>query len=372
MTSVRLIELIRKPELTPTLAMGDWEQVIPQARASGLLARLAVLLDDRGLLRQVPPGPRAYLESALVIAGNHAATMRWEIGAVENALRPLGLPVVLLKGGAYLAARLPVSRGRFFTDLDILVPRDRLSAVEGAMMGSGWATTHLDEYDQRYYRKWMHELPPMMHITRRNVVDIHHAIVPLTSRFKSASAPLFLHAVPLPGSPCLQVLAPVDMVIHSATHLFLEGEFHNGLRDLLDLDGLLRHFSAEPDFYTRLLERARQLGLLRPVAYALRYCGQLLGTPIPEAVRREADQALGPAFARFIKDRAFIRALRPFHPSCWDGLTPGALWVLYLRGHWLRMPLHQLIPHLWHKAFARKGGDDADAADKAGLLDQPQ
>lgn len=251
------------------------------------------------------------------------------------------------------------------------MPRDRLTEVEGAMMRSGWVTTHLDEYDQHYYREWMHELPPMMHITRRNVVDIHHAIVPLTSRFKSESKPLFEHAVPLAGSNCLRVLSPIDMVIHSATHLFLEGEFHNGLRDLVDLDGLIRHFSVEPDFYTRLLERARQIGLLRPVSYALRYCDRILSTPIPDEVKREAEQALGLAPARAIKDMAFTRALRPFHPSCWDVLTPGALWLLYLRGHWLRMPLHQLIPHLWRKTLARKDSAEEESANNATLLDQP-
>jgi hypothetical protein len=33
------------------------------------------------------------------------------------------------------------------------------------------------------------------------------------------------------------------MVLHSATHLFYDGELNHGLRDLVDLDDLLRHFS---------------------------------------------------------------------------------------------------------------------------------
>ena len=44
-------------------------------------------------------------------------------------------------------------------------------------------------------------------------------------------------------------------------------------------------------------------------------------------------------------------ALRPVHPSCH---VPGeglARWLLFVRSHWLRMPLHLLVPHLVRKAW---------------------
>jgi hypothetical protein len=50
-------------------------------------------------------------------------------------------------------------------------------------------------------------------------------------------------------------------------------------------------------------------------------------------------------------DALFGRALAPEHASCADGLTGLARELLYIRGHWLRMPLHLLLPHLFHKAF---------------------
>ena len=57
------------------------------------------------------------------------------------------------------------------------------------MLG-GWATTHHDPYDQRYYRRWMHELPPMLHIRRMTLLDVHHAIVPATADLKPSSEAL--------------------------------------------------------------------------------------------------------------------------------------------------------------------------------------
>jgi len=52
-----------------------------------------------------------------------------------------------------------------------------------------------------------------------------------------------------------------------------------------------------------------------------------------------------------LMDAVFARALAPDHASCADRFTPAARLTAYVRAHWLRMPMHLLIPHLAHKAF---------------------
>ena len=42
------------------------------------------------------------------------------------------------------------------------------------------------------------------------------------------------------------VLSKPDMVLHSATHLFRNGDFSIGLRDLCDFDWLVREFGVAP------------------------------------------------------------------------------------------------------------------------------
>lgn len=84
-------------------------------------------------------------------------------------------------------------------------------------------------------------------------------------------------------------LAPPDMVPHSATHLFHDGELAHGLRNLSDLDLLLRRFVADPAFWDALLACADKLTLGRPLLYALACLVSLLGTPVPAAVQRCAD-----------------------------------------------------------------------------------
>ena len=263
------------------------------------------------------------------------------------------IPLVLLKGAAYELARLPIAEGRVFSDLDILVPREELENVESVLMLAGWATTTRSVYDQRYYRRWMHELPPMQQINRGTLLDVHHAISPLSGRIRVDSKAMLDAVVPVDGYDGLYVLSPVDMVLHSATHLFQEGELDHGLRDLLDIDGLLRHFGARPGFWDQLVPRARAIGLTRPLFYGFRYASMMLKTPIPRPVL-DAAQEGGPKPPLLgLMDALYLRALRPNHPTCSDHWTPIARWMLYVRAHWLRMPLPLLAYHLARKALVR-------------------
>lgn len=336
---------LRNPGALPEWTLREWETLIRQARRSGLLARLAWLAQNSDNQERIPQQARAHLEAALAIAQSQNIAVQRELFFLRQALDELGVPIVLLKGAAYLAAQLPPAHGRLFSDIDLLVPQTAIGAVETALMLHGWASGHHDPHDQRYYRQWMHEIPPLRHVKRLSVVDVHHAILPRTARIKTPSEPLIQAAIPLAGDPLFCVLSPTDMVLHSATHLFHEGELGHGLRDLSDLDALLRHFNQQAGFGDALIERAQQLNLTRPLYYALRYCRRVFDTPIPASPMDDR-----PSFPRLM-DALFERALAPEHASCNDRLTPFARGLLYLRSHWLRMPIWLLIRHLSHKAF---------------------
>ena len=341
-----LVSALRDPRALDSWTLPQWELLVRQARSADLLARLAALLGDLGLLQEVPAAPRAHLLAARTVAQAQEEAVRREVAQVRKALAATGVEIILLKGAAYLFAGLPAARGRLFSDIDILVPRTALPQVEAALMLHGWATTHHDPYDQRYYREWMHELPPMQHVSRQTVLDVHHAIVPLTARLKPDSAKLFAAAQALPGHAGLKVLAPMDMILHSAAHLFLNEELSHGLRDLADLDSLLRHFGAQPGFWPALEARAEEMDLEQPLRYARRYSHRILGTPV-------AAQAVSRSVSRWM-DALYLRALQPDHPSADDALTPYARWLLYVRAHWMRLPPGRLAYHLAVKALRRR------------------
>lgn len=344
---------LTQPQELLELSESQWDGLILTARRLGLLARIQVLLDERGLLGRIPTQPKMHLESARIIADNERRIMSWEINRIERTLGSLGRPVVFLKGAAYLVAGLPVARGRISSDIDILVDKADLEAVEKALLDHGWAHTKADDYDQFYYRIWSHELPPLRHRERHTTIDVHHTILPLTGRCHPDAKKLLAAARSLNGSQ-FKILSPMDMVLHSAAHAFQDGDLAHGLRDIVDLDELLRHYGADGGFWDRLIQRGQELDLKRPLYYALRYTKLVLQTPVPAAVLKQAGPfapkwPVGGAMDRMVKNAINARL------NGWRGACQAfCAWALYVRCHWLRMPPLLLTRHLVHQLLRAK------------------
>lgn len=343
---------LRTPTLAARFSLAQWDLLVRQARQTGLLARIQDRFGQRALLDTIPQSIRWHFEAAATLAHKQQIAVRWEIGQIHAALAELDCPLVVLKGAAYVAADLPAASGRLFNDIDILVPRKLLNQAEAALMLAGWNTTGLSTYDERYYRRWMHEIPPMQHLHRATVIDVHHAILPDTARYFPDPQKLLSRIVPAGDDmPGVYVLSAEDRILHSATHLFHDGELPHGLRDLTDLDLLLRHEANTPYFWSHLVARAEELELGRSLYYALRYTQYFLDTPIPPTVWDDLRSVTPHAALLRLMDSIFTRVLAPAHASCDDAFSPIARQAAYVRAHWLRMPAHLLIPHLIHKAF---------------------
>lgn len=349
-----LLRLMRDPARAVHLSLGEWDEVIRLARVANVLARLAEDLDQLGLLQNLPEAPRTHLVAARLLGQRQRLAGLAEIERVRTALAGAGLRTVLLKGAAYLAAGLPLCRGRMFGDIDLLFRKADLTEAESALLLHGWSSGSVTAYDQRYYREWMHELPPFTHFKRHSVLDVHHNILPSTARHPPDAALLLEHAQEVPNMPSVYVLSPTDMVLHSACHLFHEGELGNGLRDLSDLDRLFRHFGPQDGFWAEICERAGLLHLREPLDYAIRMCSRLLDTPFPGDILSmvERHRTLRTPLMVALWSRG-LRAMHPVAPDRWTGF---ARWLLYVRAHWLRMPPHLLTAHLARKAWYRLTG----------------
>jgi hypothetical protein len=329
-----LVRLLADP--TGAGAVGDWTPLIAAARAESLLGSLACRLEGQ----ELPAKAAHILAAARADAAQGRIQALWEAEMARRALAPLGVPVVLLKGTAYAASGLAAGIGRSIGDLDILVPRFALPDVERALLAHGWEWVKEDEYDDLYYRNWMHELPPLIHKERDRMIDVHHTILPLTARRTPDAAALIEARRPLDNG--LSILSPPDMIVHAAAHLFADGDLAGGLRNLWDIDRLLREFAAADGFWQELHERASRHQMLSPVLRAGRLANDLYGTPVPEGWR--VWDSADPLFkARLLARDGWGRPARPI-------LRFG----FYLRSHWLRMPPMMLARHLLTKA--RKGG----------------
>ncbi len=333
----QLVRLLVAPAEAERLSDREWTGVLAVARAEQLMGSLACRLSGLSL----PGRVASILAEARATALEGRRQALWEAEVARRALAGIAEPLVLLKGTAFVAAGLDAGQGRSIGDLDILVPRQTLERVEDALLAHGWMWVKPDPYDDEYYRRWMHELPPLIHPERDRMIDVHHTILPLTARISPDAGKLIEAAVPL-GSG-LATLSPEDMVVHAAIHLLADGDLTGGLRNLWDIDRLLREFGeADEGFWLKLAARAAEHEADQPVARAARLSHALFATPVPHAWCHQT--AL---------DRIFVRRL--LARDGWGRSTRRATRLaFYVRSHWMRMPPALLARHLWIKW--RRGG----------------
>ncbi len=326
MSARLVIDTLREPARCETYDADQWNALIAAARAEQIIGTLAHRLNGLAM----PQAAKRVLADARASAAVGRAHALWEAEAARRALGPLDVPVVLLKGTAFVASGRMAGVGRSIGDLDILVPRAAIGEVEQALLAAGWERVKPDPYDDAYYRQWMHELPPLIHRERDRMIDVHHTILPLTARITPDAAAMIADSERLENG--LYVPSSNDLICHAAAHLFADGEMAGGVRNLWDIHCLITESGAEG-----LADRARHHGLLNAVLLAARLCHELYGTriPIDWQVARRADA--------LFRRRLLAR-------DGWGQVRPK--WVehaFYLRGHWLRMPPAMLARHLWTK-----------------------
>jgi Uncharacterised nucleotidyltransferase len=383
MDARHLAKALADPSYVLGLNDDQWTALLCMAHAERLTASLAWRLD--GLA--TPQTAAAILDEARSSAEVQRVQALWEAEMARRALAPLGIPVVLLKGTAYVAAGVDAGRGRLIGDLDILVPRDQLDAAEAALLSSGWEWVNPDPYDDAYYRTHMHELPPLIHAERDRMIDVHHTILPLTARVRPDAAALLERAVvltppsrlregsgegvsasaelvetgpppappasgrgegeqppPAVGGGALSTLAPEDMLLHAVAHLFADGDLAGGLRNLWDIDRLVREFADAPDWWQRVHRASAQHSLTPYLSRALRLAHHLFDTPVDPWLAWKARPGDVWYLSRILaRDR-------------WGRETRTLLRLaFYIRSHWIRMPPLMLARHLfvkWRKGRA--------------------
>lgn len=347
--SMAWLQALRQPEQTLDWTLPQWERVLRLSRRLRLLGRLAESVEAAGLTASVPAPVARHLQAELRYSRWRTRLLLWGLERLPAMMGEPPYPLVLLKGAAYVVQGLPIASGRLPSDIDILVPREHLADAQERLLAAGWAETALDDHDRRYYHEWSHEVPPMRHALHGLELDLHHNILPPVAHTRVDIALLLARLQPSPSAPW-QVFHPQDQVLHSAAHLFHDSDARDRLRDLVDLDGLLRHFDALPGFWQGLPARASALGLNEPLALACHFATLWLRTPVPETVLMEIQRA-GPSASRRAWLHAMLSAvLTPTEPDQGPSARQDlAALALLVRHHWRRMPLGILLPHLWHK-----------------------
>jgi hypothetical protein len=337
-----LLEVLDDRGRLAALTDEQWNALLMVADASRLLPRLAIETEHLTSTLRAPGWAHDRLAAARVKGRQYEREIRWEIACVQRALAPAGVDPVFLKGAAYVAAAIPCGVGRVVADVDILVAETALADVEAALLAHGWEFEPLEAYDERYYREWMHELPPMRHRQRGTMLDVHHRILPRTGRLHPPTSRLLERAETAWG---VRVLCPAHRLLHAAAHMFQDGEVTGGLRDLADIASLALD---EDDFWRDVSRETDALGLGRPLYYAVRYAQRIGPGRLPKKASEIAQSWAPSGPARLAMDALVGTSLRP--GAVLAGAASG---LLVARSHWLKMPPALLAAHVWSKVTRR-------------------
>ncbi|MCV2886006.1 nucleotidyltransferase family protein [Aestuariibacter sp. AA17] len=316
-----------------------WSLLLSVLRESKLLAAAYFAYYESDKTSCIPHWVWRHMQSAAKLAERQKKQVLFECTQMSAILEAEGVTPVFLKGAAYALAGTANSQGRFLNDIDVWVKREYLLKAEAALLSAGWKHEEMTEYDDHYYRDLAHELPPFFHPIRGTVLDLHHNLyLPISG--KAPDINLYTHASVLCAKG--RVFRREAMVLHSVIHLMLNEDVSRGFRDLFDLHLLL----SAPDS-SELIERTVALAEQDNKLFELGCCFYMLrlffNTAVPDPF---ALNLLRGSWQTYLCKHIYPNAVVPDHSALTHGVTKFAKYVVYWRGHILKMPIITFLKHV--------------------------
>lgn len=346
LSAQRVIQLYASPALASTLNLFDWQQLILVLRHQQLLACYSERFKQTGVFEEIPSRVKRHFLNADVLAANHKKQVEYEAAELTQHLSGKQPNLIFLKGAGYTLSGAKVGQGRIYNDIDLLTDRNSIAEIEKKLSLLGWLSEELTEHDDKYYRQWAHEIPPLRHGKRGSIIDIHHNIVPIISG-RQIETKLFVQQS-VTTTHGFQILSFPAMTLHSIVHLFFNEDVKKGYRDLIDIHTLITS-NNHNEFWKKLLNLSIETGFTLELFLACRYTQMILGTNIPDLITHQI--AKFRPWNLWLLDFIYRNVLMPNHPICqpkWFGLAD---FFVLIRGHFQKMPLHILVFHLTTKAW---------------------
>jgi hypothetical protein len=154
-----------KPEL-PVPPPGNAAGALDLALRFDLAARIGARAIPGTLKAEIGPAADEIVRALHLTAANslrYEATLRQVAGLAASR----GIPLVILKGSAIGLLGISAPGARPFSDLDILVPVDRILELRTALVAAGWTLSGLDGSE--------HQEAPLTH-PAFGMIELHHCI----------------------------------------------------------------------------------------------------------------------------------------------------------------------------------------------------
>ena len=337
-TPLQLSHYLLHPENLKDLTEEQVSQLVLIFRFERLLATFSERCKHENAFANLSDSVKRHLNNASLLAERQRQQVFIEADFLHESLSKESPDYLFLKGAAYSLSCYQVGIGRTYSDIDILVNKESLLAIERRLILKGWFRQMLSDYDEKYYRRWAHEIPPLIHSERFTIIDIHHNFVPpVSGRAPNVNAFLKLRKS-VNGYP---VLAPSAMLVHSSVHLIFNEDFKHSYRDLFDLKAIIDEHTNEV-FWHEAISLSKESNFSKELFLAMRYCHYSLQVDVPPSVEQMV------TFSKVklaLYDFIFCRALAPSHPRCKIGFKSLATFLAWSRGHWIKMPLPVLLYH---------------------------
>ena len=259
-TPQEIINLFESPQLALDLDDDKWQDILRVLRFNDMTATLANILSVNNIALRSHFALK-HLDSSSIYAQRQAQQVRNESYSLKKLLSNAEVNPIFLKGAAYILASDENSHGRLMSDIDILVDKKCLHEVESILKSNGWREKRLDNYDEQYYRKWSHELPPFRHITSGTTLDIHHTLIPPITGKSIPIESVLAESARVDG--VRQTLSLEWRLLHCIIHFFFNEDYEKPFRDLWDLKCLFCSLNDKEHLESDLRDQISENGQLR-------------------------------------------------------------------------------------------------------------
>lgn len=280
-------EAVRREQAQALVETGvDWNTVRKEAARHGVLPsfsqNLEVLFGDR-----LSASLYDQIQERRQKAQIYAAFLVGELKRIFQLFRENNLPVLTLKGPTLAQNIYGDVAMRRYIDLDLFVPRERLSEANRLLRNVGYEYPSDEQKPTGWRKKLALYLSGQWQLTRKGgalSLDLHTRIMPPGYSFPADFHPFWERSrtVQLRKEEKVRGFAPEDMILILAHH-GMKNQWR-ALKYVADLGGLIR---TEPDLdWNVLIERARKTNSTRILRLGLSLTHKVLETSIPADVQR--------------------------------------------------------------------------------------
>lgn len=296
------------------LTQEDWQAVLEEGEQRGLALVLYARLRAAGSDGLVPAWVMERLRQTYLTATARNMVMLHHAEKILKGLKERDIKVIVLKG-LYLVEHVYPQIGlRIFSDLDLLVRKERLAETLRLMQSLGYRLSTW--YDPGAQNTDIKHLPPLEK-PDHPTIELHWTILEEDEPFTIDVEGLWQRAeqANVAGVEAL-ALDLEDLLLHLSMHFTYQHRLRAGLRNLYDIAEVLRQNADQVD-WQKLIGKAREWGIERVTWLTFRLLGEITGVAVPEQVmcalmpEPPTEEVLAGALAQVLSDGRTNVALTP-------------------------------------------------------------